>query len=142
MPVPVGRRFVRGWWFVIGLLAVGIGALAIVVPGLPSTMFFVFAAWCFSRSSPRFERWVLELPSIGPMVRDYRAGLGMPRRAKVLAMTMMWSAMLLSAWLTRERLFFAGTIVAAGLVGSYVVLWRVPTRTDSVVRPAVDDAAS
>lgn len=138
----MGRRLVRGWWFVIGLLAVAIGAIAIVVPGLPSTMFFVFAAWCFSRSSPRFERWVLELPSIGPMVRDYRAGLGMPRRAKVLAMTMMWSAVLFSAWLTHERVLLAGTIVAAGLVGSYVVLWRVPTRADGVVRPAVDDAAT
>ena len=50
--------------------------------------FFVVAAWCFSRSSPRLERWVLTLPHIGPMVRDYRAGLGMPRRAKLIAISM------------------------------------------------------
>ena len=57
------------------------------MPGLPTTVFFVIAAACFSRSSPRFEQWVLTRPGIGPMVRDYRAGLGMPRRAKVAAIT-------------------------------------------------------
>ena len=43
-------------------------------------IFFTVAAYCFGKSSPRFEQWVLDLPTIGPMVRDHRAGLGMPRR--------------------------------------------------------------
>ena len=68
-----------------GLALVGIGAVGIVVPGLPSTIFFILAAAAFSRSSARLERWLLSLPAIGPMVRDYRAGLGMRRRAKIAA---------------------------------------------------------
>ena len=90
------NRFVRGCWFVAGWLAVGLGGIGIVVPGLPTTAFFIAAAWCFGRSSPRFERWVLGLPHIGPMVRNYRDGLGMPRRAKVAALSMMWVAYLQS----------------------------------------------
>ena len=46
------------------------------------TVFFVIAAWCFSRSSPRLERWVLNLPHIGPLVHDYRAGLGIEAALK------------------------------------------------------------
>lgn len=72
-------------WAGTGLVAVGVGGLGIVVPGLPSTIFFIAAAACFSKSSPRLEQWVLNLPSIGTSVRRYRAGEGMPRRAKVFA---------------------------------------------------------
>ena len=72
-------------WSGAGMVAVGLGGLGIVVPGLPTTVFFIIAAWCFSHSSARMERWVLNLPKIGPMVRRYRAGEGMPRKAKVWA---------------------------------------------------------
>jgi uncharacterized protein len=118
----------RRWaWFGLGWLAVGLGGVGVVVPGLPTTGFFVLAAACFARSSPRFERWVLSLPSVGPMVRDYRAGLGMPGRAKVLAITMMLVACGISAVVVGSPPV-AGLTVAAGLVGTWFVGWRVPTR--------------
>ena len=72
----------RWLWFGLGWVAVAIGSIGIVVPGLPTTVFFIIAAACFSRSSPRFEQWVLTRPGVGPMVRDYRAGLGMPRQGQ------------------------------------------------------------
>jgi uncharacterized membrane protein YbaN (DUF454 family) len=72
-------------WAGAGLVSVGLGGLGIIVPGLPTTVFFIVAAWCFSKSSPRLERWVLNLPKIGPMVQRYRAGERMPRKAKMWA---------------------------------------------------------
>jgi uncharacterized membrane protein YbaN (DUF454 family) len=110
----------------IGFVAVGLGTVGIVVPGLPTTGFFVLAAGCFARSSPRFERWVLDLPTVGPMVRDYRAGLGMPRRAKVIAITMMVAACSLSALAVGVPIGVA--ILLAGAIGTWYVGWRVPTR--------------
>ncbi|MEL6984556.1 MAG: YbaN family protein, partial [Actinomycetota bacterium] len=82
-----------------GLGFVAIGGVGVIVPGLPTTVFFIMAAWCFSRSSRRLENWVLNLPGIGPMVRDYRSGLGMPRRAKVAAISCIVLAVGLSAGL-------------------------------------------
>jgi uncharacterized membrane protein YbaN (DUF454 family) len=111
----------------LGWLAVALGGLGVVVPGLPTTGFFVLAAACFARSSPRFERWVLGLPRIGPLVRDHRAGLGMPRRAKVVAIAMMLTACSLSS-LALGSLLLAGVVMGAGLVGTWYVGWRVPTR--------------
>jgi uncharacterized membrane protein YbaN (DUF454 family) len=122
------NRVVRVCWFVAGWLAVGVGAIGIVVPGLPTTVFFIIAAWCFGRSSPRFERWVLDLPRIGPMVRSYREGLGMPRRAKVAALSTMWIAIVISALLLRDRPVIVVVVIGLGLVGSGYILWRVPTR--------------
>lgn len=123
--------------FGCGWVAVALGSIGIVVPGLPTTGFFVLAAACFARSSPRFERWVLGLPGVGPMVRDHRAGLGMPRRAKVLAIAMMLIACTLSAW-TLGSPVAAAVVLGAGAVGTWYVGWRVPTREDELARRAAD----
>lgn len=118
----------RRWaWMAAGWACVVLGTVGIVVPGLPTTGFFVAAASCFARSSPRFERWVLGLPRVGPMVRDYRAGYGMPRRAKVVAVAMMLAAAALSV-LTLSWAPARVAVVAAVLVGCWFVLRRVPTR--------------
>jgi uncharacterized membrane protein YbaN (DUF454 family) len=123
-------RAIRWLWFGLGWLAVAIGSIGIVVPGLPTTVFFVLAAACFSRSSPRFEQWVLTRPGIGPMVRDYRAGLGMPRRAKVAAIACIVvvctiSTLLVGPW------WLKATIAGLGLVGVAWIARRIPTRRAS-----------
>ena len=87
----------------------------------------MLAASCFARSSPRFEAWVLGLPGIGPMVRDFRDGLGMPRRAKVLAIATMVLAVGASATFALEGVARV-VVVVAGMVGVWFVGWRIPTR--------------
>jgi uncharacterized membrane protein YbaN (DUF454 family) len=119
---------VRGAWFVGGWVCVILGGIGVVVPGLPTTGFFVLAAACFAKSSPRFEQWVLNLPKIGPLVRDYRAGLGMPRRAKVWAIAMILAVSTLSAVFAVDNRYVSAAIIALALVGVWYVGWRVPTR--------------
>lgn len=116
-------------WLTAGLVCVGIGGIGVVIPGLPTTVFFIMAASCFARSSERLERWVLNLPRIGPMVSDYRAGLGMPRRAKVWAISTMVTFCGLSAGLLIEKPTVRLTVVAVGLVGVWWVGYHIPTST-------------
>ncbi len=118
----------RWAWLVAGWLAVAVGTVGVVVPGLPTTGPFVLAASCFAKSSPRFERWVLALPRIGPLVRDHRAGLGMPRRAKVVAVSMIVVAVSASTLLAIPSPVAKGVTVAAGVVGCWYVGLRIPTR--------------
>jgi len=125
---PVARSRIARWtWFAAGWLAVAMGGIGVVVPGLPTTGFMIMAAACFARSSPRFERWVLDLPGVGQAVADYRAGLGMPRRAKVVAITMMVLAIGLSVGFLLENPALRAAIVAAGMVGTWYIIRRVPT---------------
>ncbi len=123
----VQHRLLRWLWMGAGLLLGGLGGLGIIVPVLPSTVFFIGAAACFARSSPRFEQWVLDLPRIGPVVRDYRRGLGMPRRAKISVVIVMLIAIVLSSTFIPS---WAGRALAIGvaLVGVWFVLVHVPTR--------------
>jgi uncharacterized membrane protein YbaN (DUF454 family) len=69
---------------------------------------------------------VLELPKVGPLVRDYRAGLGMPKRAKVTAVTMIVAACCLSAVVVASPVV-SPIILAAGAVGVWYVTTRVAT---------------
>lgn len=124
----MSSRATRGLWFTGGWLAVAVGSIGVVVPGLPSTGFFIIAAACFSRSSPRFERWVLDLPGVGPMVRDYRAGLDMPRAAKVAAMSSIALVCSASAFLALDNVWVRALVLGLGAVGIYWILGRVPTR--------------
>ena len=130
----------RWVWFVAGWVAVALGGIGVVVPGLPTTVFFIIAAWCFGRSSPRFEAWVLNLPRIGPMVRDHRAGLGMPRRAKAIAVSMIVVFAGASA-LAAGHPALSLTIAVAGLIGVWYVGSRVPTR-ERVLAAAAGDASA
>lgn len=117
----------RPLWLALGLMCVALGALGIVVPGLPTTVFFIVAAWAFTKSSPRLEAWVLGLPGIGRSVRDHRAGLGMPRRVKVVAVLCVvvfaGSAVLWAIDLTWLRL-----VVGAVAVAGIVTICHQPTR--------------
>lgn len=126
-------------WLAFGLLSVGIGAIGIVVPGLPTTVFFIVAAACFSRSSPRLERWVLGLRGIGPLVADHRAGLGMPRRAKGWAIGSIVVFCGLSAGFLVDNTVVRLTIAAAGLVGVAYVGFSVPTRERVLAERAASD---
>lgn len=125
---PRRRTGIARWpWLVAGLLLTGLGLLGAILPGLPSLMPLVLAAACFTRSSERLEHWVLGLPGVGRAVNDFRAGLGMPRRAKFIANVMMGTAVGLSAWLVGPGALRI-VIICLGVLGIASVLWMVPTR--------------
>lgn len=79
-------------WMLIaaGMICVGLGAIGIVLPGLPTTPFLLLAAYCFARSSEHFHGWLLSHPWFGSYVRNFEEGRGMTRRAKAATLLVMW----------------------------------------------------
>lgn len=61
-------KFARPLWFALGWLAVGLGALGVVLPVLPTTPFLLVAVWAFGKSSERWRQWVYRQPTFGPLV--------------------------------------------------------------------------
>ena len=131
-PHQANRALSRGpariLWLFLGCVSVGLGGVGIFVPGLPTTVFMIVGASCFARSNPRFERWILDLPVVGPAVCDYRNGLGMPRRAKKFAVASIFLMCALSAGFLIDLLLVRLLVVVVGLIGVWFVAWRVPTR--------------
>ena len=118
----------RYLWLTLGFLCVGLGFVGIVVPGLPATGFFVAAAWCFSRSSEKFLSWLLNLPLVGPLLQDYRAGLGMPLKAKWFASASLSLAVSISSLFAIRLLWGKIGCIALGLIGLWYIWTRVPLR--------------
>jgi uncharacterized membrane protein YbaN (DUF454 family) len=83
----VTNKWARGLYFTGGIILTGIGIIGAFLPLLPTTIFLIMAAWCFSRSSPRFEAWLLNHRQFGPPLRAWRSSGAIPRRAKYLAFT-------------------------------------------------------
>ena len=112
----------------LGFVCVAIGIIGIVVPGLPTTVFMIIAAWLFSISNPRFEKWLLGLPKIGPAIENFRNGLGMPRKAKVFAVSSIFIFTSLAAILLIANLLVKILIILVAFFGIWYIVSRVPTR--------------
>lgn len=109
----------------VGLACVGLGALGVFVPGLPTTIFLILASWCFTRSCPWLEERVRRFRIFGPFFRVIDTGQRMPLHARIVSLILMWTAISVSTWvLMHQGLHPAiwGSIIAAGLVGTVAIV--------------------
>ena len=84
---------------------VGLGAIGIVLPLLPTTPFLVFAAILFSKSSDRCHKWLLGNRVFGPYIAHYESGTGVAKSLKIRTIAVLWPSLAVSA-------FFIGAIWA------------------------------
>ena len=112
---------------IAGFSCVGLAALGVVLPLLPTTPFLLVAAACFARSSPRFYRALLGNRVFGPLIRDWREHHAVPLHAKIMAITAI--ALVLGSsvvFVVRQPALRIG--LGAFGVGLCIWLWRLPTR--------------
>ncbi|WP_374647917.1 YbaN family protein [Rhizorhabdus sp.] len=86
----VKRGPVKRWaWFLLGWVMVALGFIGAMLPVMPTTIFLILAAACFSHSSPRFERWLLDHRWFGDPIRRWRENRAIPLKAKIVAIVSM-----------------------------------------------------
>lgn len=112
----------------LGWCAVALAFAGVFVPGLPVTVFVIAASYFFSRSSPRFEAWLLAHRWFGPPLARFRNSGGMTAGAKRAALGSMWAAIAFSAvLLARVNLTGPLVVIGLGLAGSVTILYAVRT---------------
>ena len=119
------RQAVRAAWVVAGSISLLLGIIGIFVPVLPTTPFLLLASACFLRGSERMHRWLLSHGRLGKYIRDFEAGRGIPARAKVVAIAMMWISIALAVKLVGHPVAAAAMLVVATAVTIYLL--RLPT---------------
>jgi uncharacterized membrane protein YbaN (DUF454 family) len=91
------RRFRWAWWL-LAYASLGLGIVGVFVPGLPTTVFILLAAFAASRGSERLHRYLMTHPRFGPAIQDWQRNGAVSRRGK-------WAA-------TWSMLFCAGILLA------------------------------
>jgi uncharacterized membrane protein YbaN (DUF454 family) len=107
--------------FVLGWLFLAVGVVGVVLPLVPGTLFLILAAACFTRSSPRFEAWLLHHPTLGPPVRQWRATGSIPRRVKIFAVASLALSWGLVLWAEPPTFVPPLTLAIFCAVAAYIV---------------------
>ena len=110
----------------IGTLCVGLGFIGIFVPLLPTTPFLLLAAACYARGSQRFYNWLITNRWFGQYIRNYREKRGIPLRAKIIAITLIWVTILFSVFFVVSFVLLKIILVAIA-VGVSVYLLSIKT---------------
>lgn len=122
----MNNRLLRWLLIIIGLVSTGLGIIGIFVPLLPTTPFLLLAAACFARSSERFHSWLVNHNHLGPMIRGYLDGSGIPLRAKYTAITLIWLTLPPSALLLVPPVWAKLLLILLAISITWYLL-RLPT---------------
>ena len=122
--------FVRVLWILAGTIFVVLGGLGVLLPGLPTTPFLILAAACYIRSSQRLYDWLITNKTFGPYLKDYREGKGMPKNAKILAVSMIVIFVGYAVVFALEGLMLKVFVGLFGLVGIFYIILKVPSSED------------
>src|SRR5829696_10261067 len=82
-----------------GTVCVALGVLGMFLPLLPTTVFLLMAAYCYSRSSERFHTWLLTNRLFGSYINNYKSGRGISLRQKISTITILWLSIGFSIWM-------------------------------------------
>lgn len=83
--IQASSKIARVLFGLLAYVSLGIGLIAIVVPGLPTTEFILLAAWAATKSSPRLSAWLENHRLFGPILHNWRNGKIIQRKAKISA---------------------------------------------------------
>ncbi|MBD1550972.1 YbaN family protein [Pseudomonas typographi] len=121
---PTRSRLARTLYGALAYVSLGIGIVAIFIPGLPTTEFVLLSAWAATRSSPRLARWLANHKLFGPMIENWHDGKRIARKAKVSAtVSMLLCAIIM--WLTLRH-YWPIYAAIAGMVLVNLWLWSRP----------------
>lgn len=112
--------------FFTGTIFLGLGFIGIVLPLLPTTPFLLLSAGCYYKSSERMHHWLLNHRIFGKYIKNYMEGKGIPVKTKLLAITVLWITVGITAFFILPMLVvqFILLVIAAS-VSIYLV--RLPT---------------
>lgn len=111
--------------FTLGWISFALGMIGLLLPVVPTSPFLLLSAACFLRSSPRFYKWLTEHRWWGRYIRYFLDGQGIPRRIKVLILSMLWIMILSSALIIVKILWVSVTMVIIAMAVSVYII-RLP----------------
>ena len=112
-------------WLCLGGLCVVLGAIGVIVPLLPTTIFMIIAAYAFARSSPRLHHWLITHRVFGPLINDWNEHGVISVRAKWMSSLSMLIVIGLSVYFNAPRTIVIIQVIVLSCVALF--LWTRPS---------------
>jgi len=119
-------------WKVAGLLSLGMAYVGVVTPGIPFSIFVVFAAYCFSKGSPAMHAWLYNHKLFGPFLTNWTEHRVFPQRFKF---AMIWMMMISLGMMWASNIKPIGIISTAVFMALVAVWgWKFPSSIEEYER--------
>jgi uncharacterized membrane protein YbaN (DUF454 family) len=118
----------------LGFFFVGLAALGVFLPLLPTTPFLIVAAACFAKSSERWHQWLLTNRTFGPIIRNWEAEQCVSRTVKLISISsiLLFGGYAVVFALENVYLRLFGILV---IVVSLFLVMRLRICNDPITRP-------
>lgn len=121
-------RIKRALWYTAGMISLGFAYIGFVTPGIPFSIFLVFSAYAFSKSSQRMHDYLYNHKHFGPFLTNWIEKKVFPLRLKY-AMVLVMSSSLFFLSLTPISNF--GIMCSAVFMGLVAIWsWRYPSTVE------------
>lgn len=114
----------RFFWKILGFASLGMAYLGLITPGLPYSIFVVFAAYCFSKGSPAMERWIYNHKIFGPFLINWGTKRVFPTKMKFFMLFMMSTSLTIMFFTGVKPIGIISTACFMALVAVWA--WRFP----------------
>jgi uncharacterized membrane protein YbaN (DUF454 family) len=116
------------FWNILGFLSLGLAYIGVITPGMPYSIFVVFAAYCFSKGSERMHRWIYNHKLFGPFLTNWGEKRVFPTKMKFFMLGMMTSSLVIMYFTGVPLKGINFTAMTMALVAIWA--WRFPGSVD------------
>ena len=120
----------KALWYSLGMLSLAMAYIGFIVPGIPFSIFLVFAAYCFARSSKKMHDWLYNHKWFGEFLTNWTNHRVFPLKAKYTMLAVMSSSLAIM-WFTTGNI---KAMIWAGVTMLVVAVWtwRYPSSIDQI----------
>jgi uncharacterized membrane protein YbaN (DUF454 family) len=122
-------------WKCLGFLSLGMAYVGVITPGIPYSIFVVFAAYCFSKGSPRMHAWLYNHKLFGPFLTNWGTKRVFPTKMKYFMLAMMSTSLIIMSFTVPVRgVAYTGIFMICVAVWA----WRFPGSVEEHDRRIAD----
>jgi uncharacterized membrane protein YbaN (DUF454 family) len=111
-------------WKVLGFLSLGMAYVGLITPGIPYSIFVVFAAYCFAKGSPMMHAWLYNHKLFGPFLTNWNTKRVFPHKMKFFMLGMMTTSLLIMWFTGVKPIGILSTAIFMCIVAVWA--WRFP----------------